>query len=125
MPLSLPKNRSTGNLAAARNLSTQDRSRARMSLDASAAAAAAADLEAIARIPSIFAKPIRCRPVSFHFDECDGRQYRQLIAHWWSIKSQLLRRPFSLPLRVFAFFLVRQSVRGLFAQPTKCPQTFR
>ncbi|EXM08480.1 CAMK/CAMKL/PASK protein kinase [Fusarium odoratissimum NRRL 54006] len=51
MPLSLPKNRSTGNLAAARNSSTQDRSRARMSLDASAAAAAAADLEAIARSP--------------------------------------------------------------------------
>jgi hypothetical protein len=49
MALSLPKNRSTGNLAAARNSSTQDRSRARMSLDASAAAAAAADLEAIAR----------------------------------------------------------------------------
>ncbi|KAL4726472.1 serine/threonine protein kinase [Fusarium chlamydosporum] len=51
MALSLPKNRSTGNLAAARNSSTQDRSRARMSLDASAAAAAAADLEAIARSP--------------------------------------------------------------------------
>jgi hypothetical protein len=49
MALSLPKNRSTGNLAAARNSSTTDRSRARMSLDASAAAAAAADLEAIAR----------------------------------------------------------------------------
>ncbi|KAF5677895.1 camk camkl pask kinase [Fusarium heterosporum] len=51
MALSLPKNRSTGNLAAVRNSTGQDRSRARMSLDATAAAAAAADLEAIARSP--------------------------------------------------------------------------
>ncbi|EEU46069.1 uncharacterized protein NECHADRAFT_92813 [Fusarium vanettenii 77-13-4] len=50
--LSLPKNRSTGNLVSASESSPkQDRSRVRMSLDASAAAAAAADLEAITRSP--------------------------------------------------------------------------
>lgn len=49
--LSLPKNRSTGNLnlVSARESPKQDRSRVRMSLDASAAAAVAADLEAITR----------------------------------------------------------------------------
>ncbi|KAL6356317.1 hypothetical protein LRP88_09912 [Fusarium phalaenopsidis] len=50
--LSLPKNRSTGNLVSASESSPkQDRSRVRMSLDASAAAAVAADLEAITRSP--------------------------------------------------------------------------
>ncbi|KAJ4310855.1 serine/threonine protein kinase [Fusarium piperis] len=47
--LSLPKNRSTGNLVSSSESPKQDRSRVRMSLDASAAAAAAADLEAITR----------------------------------------------------------------------------
>ncbi|RSM10276.1 hypothetical protein CEP52_003686 [Fusarium oligoseptatum] len=51
--LSLPKNRSTGNLnlVSTRESPKQDRSRVRMSLDASAAAAVAADLEAITRSP--------------------------------------------------------------------------
>ncbi|KAM5379570.1 hypothetical protein ACJZ2D_003918 [Fusarium nematophilum] len=50
-PLSLPKNRSTGNLASTNEPQKSDRSRVRMSLDATAAAAAAADLEALTRSP--------------------------------------------------------------------------